>query len=390
MIERFLLEKVREFLAAFPVVAILGPRQVGKTTLAKALAPKLKKETIYLDLERPSHFKALASNPEVYLEKHKNFSIIIDEVQRFPGLFPILRPMVDEYRVPGRFLLLGSASPTLLKDSSESLAGRIMYTELSTLNLIEVNELYDLWLRGGFPEPFSMKDAIKRENWYSSFLRTYFERDLKSLGLNTRSDLVSRTFSMMAHMQGGLCNMSRLSNSLASDRRTIEKILHFFVSSYMVRKLEPFFPNVKKRLVKSPKYYIRDSGVLHYTLGVNTLKQLFEHPALGFSWEGFVIDQILNMGLNMLPYFYRTQAGAECDLVLVKGNQPCISIEAKITNTPKMTKSFSESIHALETKENYIVVPSCDYPYMVKANAMVCNLTWLLENLKKTHEQKNQ
>lgn len=384
MIERRLTKKIEAHLEHFPAVAILGPRQVGKTTLAKYVAPLVKKPTIHLDLERPSQLKSLTSNPEVYLDQHKDKCIIIDEVQRLPSLFPLLRPMIDDHRVPGRFLLLGSASPTLLKESSESLAGRIIYTELSSLNLLEVNpakDFYHLWLYGGFPEPFSKKDVSKIEDWYTSFLNTYFERDLKMLGLNLTTDILLRTFSMMAHMQGSLCNISQLSKSLTVNRRTLERILEFFKSSYMIRRLPPFFVNVKKRLVKSPKYYIRDSGVLHHTLHIHTLKQLFEHPVLGSSWEGFVIEQVASLGLDMVPYFYRTQAGAECDLVLVKGHTPIVCIEAKMTNTPTMTKSFASSLQDLKTKENFIVTPALDNPYQLKENVTVCGLPWLLDHL---------
>lgn len=387
MIERRLARKIEESLEEFPAVAILGPRQIGKTTLARHIAPLVKKSTIYLDLERPSHLKSLASNPEVYLDQHKEKCIIIDEVQRFPSLFPLLRSIIDEYRVPGRFLLLGSASPTLLKESSESLAGRIIYTELASLNLLEVNfekDLYHLWLHGGFPEPFCKKDTSKIQDWYISFLNTYFERDLKLLGLNLTSDILLRTFSMMAHMQGALCNISQLSKSLAINRRTLERIIDFFNRSYMIRRLPPLFSNVKKRLVKSPKYYIRDTGILHHTLDIHTLKHLFEHPILGSSWEGMVVEQVASLGLNLVPYFYRTQAGAECDLVLVRGHKPVVCIEAKITNTPKMTKSLTSSLADLGTAHNYIVIPSCEHPYSLKKGGVtVCNLHWLLAHLEK-------
>lgn len=385
MIERNLTKKIELYLADFPAVALLGPRQVGKTTLAKYIVPKLEKPSIYLDLERPSQLEPLMKNPEAFLEQHKDKCLIIDEVQRYPALFPILRPMIDEYRFPGRFLLLGSASPTLLKESSESLAGRIMYTELCPLGLVEVGghaRQRDLWLNGGFPEPFSKKSASKRENWYASFLRTYFEKDLKMLGLNLNAHILSRTFTMMGYMQGGLCNLSQLSNSLATDRRTIERILEFFTSSYMLRRLSPFSLNVKKRLVKSPKYYIRDSGLLHHTLGIHTWQELFENPILGSSWEGFVVEQVMSLGLNLLPYFYRTQAGAECDLVLVQGNQAVVCIEAKMSNTPKMTKSLLSSLEDLKTEKNFIVTPSTEHPYPLKEGTTACNLTWLLNFLQ--------
>ncbi len=386
MIERRLAKKIQSNLANFPAVAILGPRQVGKTTLAKYLAPSLQKPTIHLDLEKPSHLKSISGNPEVYFEEHRDKCIIIDEVQRLPSLFPLLRPMIDDHRVPGRFLLLGSSSPTLLKESSESLAGRIIYTELSPLNLLEIDsshDFYHLWVHGGFPEPFSKKDILQLQDWHTSFLNTYFERDLKILGLNLPPDVLSRTFSMLSYMQGSLCNITQLSKSLSINRKTLERILEFFQSSYMVRRLPPFFVNMKKRLVKSPKYFIRDSGILHHTLDIYTLKQLFEHPIVGSSWEGFVIEQVISLGINLVPYFYRTQAGAECDLILARGHKAVICIEAKMTNTPKMTKSLSSSLSDLNPEQGYIVVPSCEHPYPLKGGTTVCSLPWLLNKLKR-------
>ena len=385
MIKRRLTQKILDSLANFPAVAILGPRQVGKTTLAKHISPLLKKPTMHIDLEKPSQLKSLTDNPEVFLDQHKDKCIIIDGVQRLPSLFPLLRPMIDAHRVAGRFILLGSASPTLLKDSSESLAGRIFYTELNPLSLSEVDpvkDFYQLWLHGGFPEPFVKKDPTIIRDWYDSFLNTYFERDLNMLGLSLSPTLLSRTFSMMAHMQGGLCNISQLSKSLAIHRNTVERIIEFFKSSYMLRRLPPFFINVKKRLVKSPKYYIRDTGVLHHTLGIHTSKELLEHPIIGSSWEGFVVEQVTNLNTRLAPYFYRTQAGAECDLVLVRGHKPVICIEAKMTNTPKMTKSLTSSLQDLQTSQNYIVIPSCDYPYTLKQGTTVCSLPWLLSNIE--------
>lgn len=386
MIKRKLTQKILDSLANFPAVAILGPRQVGKTTLAKYIAPLLKKPTIHIDLEKPSQQRSLTDNPEVFLDQHKDKCIIIDEVQRLPALFPLLRPMIDDHRVAGRFILLGSASPTLLKGSSESLAGRIIYTELNPLILSEVDpvkDFYHLWLHGGFPEPFMKKNPSIIQDWYESFLNTYFERDLNMLGLGLSSTLLSRTFSMLAHMQGALCNISQLSKSLAINRKTVERIIEFFRSSYMLRRLPPFFMNVKKRLVKSPKYYIRDTGVLHHTLDIHTSKELLEHPIIGSSWEGFVIEQVVNLDIGLTPYFYRTQAGAECDLVLVRGHKPVVCIEAKMTNTPKMTKSLASSLKDLQTSQNYIVIPSCDYPYVLKEGTTVCSLPWLLSNLQK-------
>lgn len=389
MVPRTLEKQLRDVITQFPVIVILGPRQAGKTTLAKRITPFIKKQTIHLDLENPSDFSILEENPENYFDLNKDKCIIIDEVQRLPSLFPRLRPIIDNYKKPGRFILLGSANPTILKGSSESLAGRVVYMELTPFHLLELSptkDMLSLWLRGGFPEPFLMKSLKYVKLWHRSFLNTYFERDLPLLGLNISPRILARTFTMFAHMQGGLCNISTLSRSLGIGRRKVEEIMQFFTSSYLLRELLPFYTNNKKRLIKTPKYYIRDSGLFHHTLHIDTLNDLWEHHCIGASWEGFIIEQIASLGLDLVPYFYRTRAGTECDLVLVRGNTPLVTIEAKISEAPSMTKSIMNSIHDLGTKENYIVVPSCKNPYPLKEKSVVCGLPWLLSTLKKKYD----
>lgn len=386
MITRVLEKKLKELTSHFPAIVILGPRQVGKTTLVRQISPFLHREVVYLDLENPDDLRSLESNPQVYFEQNKEKCVIIDEVQRLPSLFPRLRPIIDSYRKQGRFILLGSASPTILKGSSESLAGRVVYLELTPFNILELSpqkDVISLWLKGGFPEPFLMKDTKYRKFWYDAFLSTYFERDLPLLGLNTPPTTLSRAFSMFAYMQGNLCNVSNLSKSLGIDRKTVEKVMQFFISSYMLRKLPPFFINNKKRLIKAPKYYIRDSGLLHHTLHIKTISELLGHPSIGASWEGFVIEQVASLGLDLVPYFYRTRAGSECDLVLVRGNTPLICIEAKVNEAPSITKGLINSINDLSTKDNFIVTPSLENPYQTKGNITVCGLPWLLKHLQK-------
>lgn len=387
MIKRELENKLKKWVDFFPVVVILGPRQVGKTTLAKQIIPFLKKKNIHLDLEYTNDLEILSTRPEIFLEENKDKCIIIDEVQRMPSLFPLLRPIVDNHRVAGRFILLGSASPTLLKESSESLAGRVIYIELTPFQLLELSpekDMLHLWLNGGFPEAFLIREDKLARVWYASFLNTYFERDLQLLGLNISPRILRRTFNMLAHMHGNLCNISNLSRSLGLDRRVIERIIEFFLSSYMLRELPPFYVNNNKRLIKTPKYYIRDSGILHHTLKINSLNELWAHPSIGPSWEGFVVEQVANLSIDLVPYFYRTRRGGECDLVLVQGHKPVVCIEAKMNNQPKITKSLSSSIQDLETKENFIVTPSVKHSYALNQNTTVCNLPWLLNHLKNT------
>jgi len=255
MIKRNLEERLKKWVDFFPVVVILGPRQVGKTALAKRVTPFLKKPSIHIDMEYTSDLEIFSKSPEIFLEKNKDKCIIIDEVQRMPSLFPLLRPIIDKHRVAGRFILLGSASPTLLKESSESLAGRVIYVELTPFQLLELSpeeDMLHLWFSGGFPEPFLIRNNEMAKLWHESFLNTYFERDLQLLGVNTSPQKLRRTFNMLAHMHGNLCNISNLSRSLGLDRRVIERIIKFFLSSYMLRELSPFYVNNKKRLIKTP------------------------------------------------------------------------------------------------------------------------------------------
>jgi len=340
-----------------------------------------------LDLERASDRGALEANAETYLKSYEDHLIIIDEVQRMPEIFQTLRPLVDSHRIPGRFLLLGSANPDLVGNSAESLAGRICYTELSGFNFLEVQddiELNKLWLDGGFPDPCLSTDPVFVHDWRRSFLSTYFERDLVgNLELDVLPTQLERLFSVLSYMQGSVSNVSNLSRSLGIDRRKIEKAIDFMIRSYTIRKLLPFHVNNKKRLVKSPKYYIRDSGLFHEQVKLYNFDQLFRSPLLGASWEGFVLEQIASLDLGLSPYFYRTQAGTECDLVLVRGNVPVFCIESKISSTPKISKGLIESYKDLNPKKTFIVVPNCPNPYPLHKDIEVCNLPFVLNFLKK-------
>lgn len=360
MIKRQLETELTKTLRIFPALAILGPRQAGKTTLAKSITKKIKKKSIYLDMENPDD-RYLLQNPIPYFNQHKNDCIIIDEVQRVPELFPVLRSVIDNHRKPGRFLLLGSASPDLLAKSSETLAGRIYYHELSPFMLNEVADKYNmerLLLRGGFPIPFLTRKAEDARLWQQSFLTTYVERELPALGLSVSPQLVQRLFQMLAHLHGSIINYSQLAAALGVSSPTIHKTIDYLENAFLIRRLSPWFTNAKKRIVKSPKVYIRDVGVLLNLLKLYNMQNLLGHPQCGAVWEGFVLEQTINQwGKKYDYYYYRTQDGTEADLVLVKAGKPFAVAESKFNNAPSLTSGTFRAIDDLETKHNYVVTP---------------------------------
>ncbi len=331
-----------------------------KTTLAKQLAKAFSKNTIYLDLENPDD-AFLLQNPAAFFRENRTTCIIIDEVQRMPSLFPVLRSMIDEYRKPGRFIITGSASPELLLKSAETLAGRIFYHELTPFTIEEINEKYNqqkLLLRGGFPQPFLAKTTEAASFWQQSFLTTYVERDLPALGLSVSSILLHRLVQMLAHQHGQVINYSYLANALGVSSPTVSKAVDYLENAFLVRRLAPYFVNIKKRLVKSPKIYIRDTGILLNLLKIKTMTELLGHPQCGMVWEGFVTEKILAAVADKYDAcFYRTQDGAEADLVLLKAGTPFIFIESKLSNHPTITSGTYNAIEDLGTKKNFIVTP---------------------------------
>ncbi len=371
MIHRWITKEITELLSHFPVVGIIGPRQVGKTTLAKQL--KSSNEILYLDLEFPPDIAKL-ENAILFFENNLDKCIILDEVQRKPELFPLLRALVDRKRTPGRFILLGSASPDLIRDGSESLAGRIAYTELATFNLIEVGFNYkDLWLKGGFPDAFLAPSEELRSAWHNNFIKTYIERDLPLLGLKASPIILNNFITMIAHTHGNLWNSTNVGKSLELSSPTIKHYLDFLSNAFLLTILKPYSKNIKKSIVKSPKVYIRDTGILHYLLRINDFNVLHGHPVLGFSWEGFVIEQVKQLCMDEYDlFFYRTHKGAECDLVLTTAGIPKISVEIKYTSSPKISKGFLNSIKDLGTPTNYIVTPQSDN-YKIAENVEVIN-----------------
>ena len=289
MIARLIKAELLETLGDTPAVAVTGARQSGKTTLAKTIQTDLGTATQYLDLEFPND-QAKLQDPVLFLEQYEDQLVILDEIHRMPELFPVLRAVIDRHRKPGRFLLLGSASPSLMRDSSESLAGRIAYIELYPFNLLEVSKLTDwktLFLRGGFPESLLAGSDKSSSRWRTNFVRTYLERELPVLGLDTNTSTLRKLLVLLANAQGQMLNMQNLATALGVSRTSVSKYIDFMEKAYLLTRLKPFFINLKKRIVKSPKVYLSDSGLFHALLGMDDFEAITHHPSLGPSWEGF-------------------------------------------------------------------------------------------------------
>jgi predicted AAA+ superfamily ATPase len=365
MIKRLLQKRVEKSLMRYPVVGILGSRQVGKTTLAKMIKDRMKRKIIYLDLELPSDLNKL-QDPELYLSRFGDTLVIIDEIQRMQSIFPLLRALVDRRRTAGRFLILGSASPELIRHSSESLAGRIIYHELSPFSLSEIDSegIQKLWLRGGYPASYLSRSNDNSFTWREAFIKTYLEMDIPQLGIRIPAEQLRRFWTMIAHSHGQLWNASKIAGSLGISAPTVRSYLDILEETFIVRQIQPYHSNIKKRLIKSPKVYIRDSGLLHALLNIRTIEDLHGHPSLGSSWEGFIVEQIL----RILPerwqtYFYRIGAGAEIDLVLFDSKYKPVAIEIKYSMSPKVDRGFWNAYEDLSCKKGYIVYPGAEsYP----------------------------
>lgn len=377
MISRRLTKVLKDRVLQTPVVALLGSRQVGKTTLARSL--KVGKPVRYLDLERPSDIAKLM-DPELYLSRYADHLIILDEIQRMPDLFPVLRSLVDERRRAGeasaQFLILGSASPALLQQSSETLAGRISYLELCPLQLGELKNheivMDRHWLRGGYPDSFLAADEAASRQWREDFLISYVERYLPQLGISATPVLLRRLCSMVAHQQGATLNLSRMAGSLGIDGKTVRHYLDLLEGLYLVRSLPPWSRNAGKRLVKSPKVYWRDSGLLHSLAGIDDLEHLLGHPLCGHSWEGYCLEQIMSLlPKSVSCSHYRTHAGAEIDLVIETPAGEVIAIEIKRTLSPTLGPGFVESSRTLRSRRGYFIIPGGDsYPLSESVTVM--------------------
>lgn len=367
-LNRIITTSLIRYLDNFPCLALLGPRQVGKTTTVKMLQAQIKKESIYLDLESDEDVQKLI-HAEQYFNDRQDSLIIIDEIQRNQKLFPLLRSVIDKKRTNGRFILLGSASPELLAKSSETLAGRIAYLEIHPFSFPEISNQYlfnGLWLKGGFPSIFLKDDLYISFEMKIQFIQTYLERELPLLGLSASPVVLKNLLRMLAHSQAQILNYSELSKSLGVEVNTVKRYIDYFENAFLIRRLQPYFINSKKRIIKSPKIFIRDSGILHTLFNVENKEDLDGFIGKGNSWEGFVIQQIIALlKPGVSPYFYRTQDGTELDLVLVKGLQVILGIEIKLSNSPAITKGLTIASKDLGDIPVFVVTHSVseDYNY---------------------------
>jgi len=376
-------------LANFPAVAVLGPRQCGKSTLARQLATQ--RASTYLDLERPADLARLGE-PELYLESllsRKDHLVCLDEVQRLPDLFPVLRSLIDRFSRPGQFLILGSASPGLLRQSSESLAGRIAYHDLCPFLLPEIESIETdpktaerhIWVRGGFPPSALAPSEELSMQWRENFIRTFLERDLAQLGSRIDPASLGRLWRMLAHEQGQILNRSRLGSSLGVSHTTIQNWLTMLEKTFMLRILPPAGTNLGKRMRKSPRVFVRDTGILHAMLGIDSFDELLGHPVFGPSWESLVIEHACAVLPRWSAAYYRTSHGAELDLVLHKGTRR-VALECKASKAPRLSRGFHEAVEDVRPDHAWIVAP-VDEPYPLAQGVTVTNLRGCLANLSK-------
>lgn len=375
-VHRQLHSEVMSCLADFPAVSILGPRQCGKSTLARRVIAQ-SGDTVYLDLELPSDIRKL-SEPELFLRQHRGKLVCLDEIQRMPEIFPVLRSLIDEERGNGQFLILGSASPELIRQSSETLAGRIAYLELSPflLNEIDATELETVttyWLRGGFPDSFLARTDMACIRWRDNFIRTFLERDIPQFGFSLPAATLRRVWQLCANSSGQMFNASRLGMNIGVSHTTMKKYIDILSNTFMLRVLPPFTPNLSKRLIKSPKIYLRDTGILHAILGIDSFDDLLGHPVLGASWETLVIENVIANMPGWESFFYRTAAGAELDLVLVRGNKR-LAIECKSSAAPKISRGFWSSMDDLGIEKAWVIAPVKE-SYPIADNVWVSSLS---------------
>lgn len=380
-IQRNLYSSIKQYLTIFPVVVVLGPRQCGKSTLIKNLGKELG-NVMYLDLQKDADLNKLFS-ASLFFESNRDKIVCLDEIQLVPKLFSTLRSVIDEYRKNGQYILLGSASRDLIQQTSETLAGRVGMLHLSPF---VVNELYLLknyslqkfWVRGGFPDSYLAENDAHSSIWRENYIRTHIERDIPQLGFQIPALQLKRFLTMCSHNQGQLLNASKLGDALGLTHPTIKRYVDLLEQTFILRTIPPYEANVKKRLVKSSKVFVRDSGLLHQLLGIHDYNSLLGNPIFGASWEGLVIENILVNFPDWEYYFYRTASGDELDLVLEKGNRR-IAIECKAATAPKVTKGFWRSIDAIQPQKAFIIAPVSD-TYALTDQVTVCGLEDFLRN----------
>lgn len=365
-------KKILSLINNFPSVAILGPRQCGKSTLARQLLMNIP-HSVYLDLENPEDRQKLAA-PELFFTGDDERLVCLDEIQRAPELFPLLRSVIDRRNRNAQFLILGSASRDLIRQSSESLAGRIVFLELNPFQLSEINysDLWKYWLNGGFPRSYLANDQELSYQWRSSFISTFLERDLRQLGFNIPPETMRRLWTMCANLHGQLVNFSQIGSSLGVSHTTVRTYVDLLKETFMIRLLQPFETNLNKRLIRSPKIYLRDTGILHKLLSIKNKEDLLGHPILGVSWEGMVIENLLNALPDRQAGFYRTAGGAEIDLIIQLGKRK-IAVECKASAVPQPGKGFYQGIEDLGIEEGWIIAP-VDMKYPLKKNVYVMPL----------------
>jgi uncharacterized protein len=373
---------IKQYLKIFPVVAILGPRQCGKSTLIKKLS-EYWETSLFLDLQYENDFSKLAQ-PTLFFETNTDKIICLDEIQLYPNLFSVLRSVVDRNRVNGKFILLGSASRDLIQHTSESLAGRIGLVNLSPFIINELDNLEGFslntfWLRGGFPDSYLAENDAFSSIWRENFIKTFIERDIPQLGFQIPALQLRRFLMMCAHNQGQLMNYSKLGESLGLTHPTIRRYTDLLEQTFILRTIPAYEVNVKKRLVKAPKVFVRDSGLVHQLLGISDYNALLGNPVFGSSWEGVVVENVLVNYPDWDYHFYRTATGDELDLILTKGSQ-CFAIECKASVAPKLTKGFWRAIEVVQPQQTFVIIPT-QVLYEIAPNVTVCGLSEFLNTV---------
>lgn len=378
-IQRKIEDTIKQYLKIFPVVAVLGPRQCGKSTLVKRLSQNWE-HSMFLDLQNDIDLSKL-DQPTFFFESNADIIICLDEIQLVPQLFSVLRSVVDKNRQNGKFVLLGSASRDLIQQTSESLAGRIGLVNLSPFTINELDQLEGFslntfWLRGGFPDSYLSDNDGFSEIWRNNFIKTFIERDIPQLGFQIPALQLKRLLVMCAHNQGQILNYSKLGESLGLTHPTIHRYIDLLEQTFILRTLLPYEANVKKRLVKAPKVFVRDSGLLHQLLAISDFNSLLGNPVFGSSWEGVVIENVIVNYPDWNYYFYRTATGDELDLIIEKGNQR-IAIECKASIAPKLTKGFYRALDVVKPQKTYVIIPT-QVLYEIAPSITVCGLSEFL------------